>query len=181
MASDRSAHRWTKRPSGKCDKWRNSILIASYPQWFFDSNTPVPYGPVTEFLRGPSGIVHLPALAMLMGKATDAECAALAARYDVVKNAVHMRPLLAYSRAQPDILRPSGLAVDADMLQFLRQLPGYGANPATRDGPLERIRLSETTRVTKRGTRELWISAEGLVASHWTMIDGIRQELPSQP
>jgi hypothetical protein len=162
-------------------KWRNSVLLVSFPQWFFNNSHSLPYYIVKEFPSLGSGIVELPDMAKIMGKATDADVSVLSQRYAVIRDAQIIRPGLLLAKLHPQVLTTSGFAVDEETLQYLQRAPFLETRPEIKEGRIERIRAAQIDIVRKPGVRVTLIQLEGSVGGRWIVLGGFAQRSPVQP
>jgi hypothetical protein len=122
-------------------KWRNGVLLASYPQWFVEEDGSIPYALAKKYLNEPNLPISLKNMVNLMVAITDRQAFELSLENAAVKSALEIRPLLILASRYPQLVSPAGMRMTPSLVNDLTKVAKISQHPSFLNGTLKAIRL----------------------------------------
>lgn len=160
-------------------KWRNNVLLISYPKWFYGEPSSVTYAVLKPLLDTKDGIIDMKALVKFVGMASDAQMLKLAENFPVLRGAYPMRHLLLFAGYHNEILQTRGIQIDEEILAFLKTIPKHFQKADTNLADAERIRLVQFAPDPKK-PRDIVIRPECFINGMWESLGGFIQMIKRQ-
>lgn len=105
-------------------KWRNGVLIISYPGYFVNPLDAVPYSLLSTITPDRDGVAPLSQWAKLMASVTESQSNWLLKLCKYRYEPVHFRNLMLLLNNYPEILNADGHLLDADARIYVKEISG---------------------------------------------------------
>ncbi len=132
-----------ENPPCLAHKWRQDILLLSYPAWTLDDQTLYPYNLVKQLrsdLHTNGGFLPLDDLATAAESLSNAQLLRLAEEFPVMKNVASLRKLFLLCHHYPQ-LAGSGVPLNDEIAAALRSVPGIPIEKELQSGKVTTVRL----------------------------------------
>jgi len=155
-------------------KWRGKFLLVNYSGWFVGAFPTIPYEIVRICNFSKSGVITLPQLAKLISRVNEEQATELAKESPTIRSANEIRSLFLLYPKYPELITENGLALDAELLNYLRRIPLYASNAVVQHDPIERLRIHQFE-VKESYGKGLVIRPEVIVGGKWVSLGGFIQ------